>query len=146
MKVFRFMSDEEFKKFKEDKTLINYKKHNCNTTSIGFCFLSLDDFKPEYAIHFLNGLVNTEVCAIFEVDKKKLNKSKGKYAQVILQSDWRKMSIIEQYASFTKSFDAREYCTEKYNNKNFKLLRYTKDSHNYFGEDYPKWSWKDENL
>lgn len=52
MKVFRFMSKLEFEKYKNDITLINNKKHDGKTNSIGFCFLNIEEFTPEEAMHF----------------------------------------------------------------------------------------------
>ena len=109
MKVFRFMSKEEFEKFKKGEELVNNKVHTGHTTSIGFCFINIEDFEPEYAYHFLSGIVSPDICAIFETDEQ-LNRSQGTYAT--------------PYGDWFDSFVATEYCPKKYSNKNFKLLRY----------------------
>ena len=51
MKVFRFMSKVEFEKYKNNFILKNNKKHDRKTNSIGFCFLNVEDFTPEEAMH-----------------------------------------------------------------------------------------------
>ena len=62
MELFRFMSNEEFKKLKNGEILYNDTIHIGRTNSVGFCFLNLNEYKPEDAIHFLSGIVNAEVC------------------------------------------------------------------------------------
>lgn len=80
MQVFRFMSNYEFEQYRSGKTLINKKDHHQETkrrtNSIGFCFLDINDYKPEKALHFLSGIVNFDICAVFETDKI-LNKTWG---------------------------------------------------------------------
>lgn len=128
MKVFRFMSKEEFKKYKNGKLLINTTKHKAKTNSIGFCFFNLEDFEPEFAWKFMKGVVFPDVCAVFEVDKKMLNESYGIY------SDPNK-SVFELMNFIPKMIKVTEYCCTKYNNKDFKLIRYTKEI-NIFMQDF----------
>lgn len=119
MKVFRFMSKEEFEKFNNGETLYNYKQHNENkTTSTGFCFFNLKDYKPYETIHFLSGIVNFDVCAIFEVERNKLKERYGRY---------NKQNTMLIPCIFLQSFFATEYCTTEYSNKDFKLLKYSED-------------------
>lgn len=136
MKVFRFMSNEEFEKYNAGKTLTNKTKHyrNTNTNSKGFCFLDLEEYAPEYAIHFLSGLVSTDICAIFEVDEKELIKSWGKYAKPI-------QNIKELFANWFEGFIANEYCATKYSKEKFKLIKHTKPV--LFDFDYKNWDWED---
>ena len=71
MRVFRFMSMDEFKKYQIGDTLSNDKKHpdyGQKTESVGFCFMVYDDYYPEYAYEFLSGIVSDDVCVVFEVD------------------------------------------------------------------------------
>lgn len=126
MKVFRFMSKEEFKKYKAGELLENNKKHESKTSSVGFCFFDIKDFEPKNAMHFLSGIVSFDVCAVFEVDKKILNKTYGVYASPI-----KRTGDIEELINLLKGlndkFTATEYCTTKYNNKDFKLVKYTEN-------------------
>lgn len=72
------MSREEFEKFNAGEVLYNNTRHNAKTSSIGFCFFDLKDHNPHEAVHFLSGLVNFDICAVFEADKSKL-KEKWEY-------------------------------------------------------------------
>ena len=47
MKLFRFMSKEEFNKYLKGEELINEIKHIGNTNSKGFCFMNLEDYYAE---------------------------------------------------------------------------------------------------
>lgn len=81
MKVFRFMSKEEYIKLINGEKLVNTIKHKAHTTSIGFCFMNLKNDIPEVAFHYLIGLVCPDVCVIFNVKNKKiLTKGYGRYA------------------------------------------------------------------
>ena len=132
MKVIRFMSIDELNKFINGKELVNNKRHEANTGSTGFCFLNEEEFEPEYAYKFLNGIVNADLCAEFETDEKNLNKSWGIYS--------------DPYGSFFSTITITEYCTNKYSNKNFKLLRIAKIKYNSYNyEDEFSW-YKDISL
>ena len=83
MKVFRFMSNEEYEKLMKGENLVNESKHKAHTTSVGFCFMDLKDNPPEVAFHYLIGLVSPEVCVIFNVKNKSiLNKAYGRYTDI----------------------------------------------------------------
>ena len=125
MKLFRFMSKEEFNKYLKGEELINEIKHIGNTNSKGFCFMNCEDYEPEYAYQFLSGVVDTEVCVVFETNKK-LTKSYGEYA--------------DPYGSFFDSFVSDEYCTEKYSKKDFKLIKYCYDFDKKWYQD-KEWKW-----
>ena len=112
MKVFRFMSINELKKYLNGEELINNKKHKAHTDSEGFCFMNSEDEDPEFAYDFLNGIVSDDLCAEFKTDKKNLNKSWGMYA--------------DPYGKFFDTITVDEYCTKKYSYGNFKLLRIAK--------------------
>lgn len=139
MQVFRFMSREEFRKYYFGETLINTKNHhnefNQRTNSIGFCFLNLEDFKPEEAMHFLTGIVNTQICAIFDTDKK-LRQTYGRYHCLNEKPKLKVFSNYDEMIKYENAFIATEYCTTKYSNKDFKLIRYT--APNWFTD---KWKW-----
>lgn len=145
MKVFRFMSTEEFEKYRSGKKMknkTNHKKQNHRkTTSIGFCFLSLDDFEPEYAYKFLSGIVTDDVCAVFEVDENKLKQSEARYNKPLSdeedKAEMEKLNLKGDFLDFLLSslevmkdltsngcMMAKEYCCTKYNNKDFKLIKY----------------------
>lgn len=81
MQIFRFMSVKEFALYLSGRKLINNTKHKRPTNSVGFCFLSLGQYKPEQAFHFLTGIVSCDVCVVFEVDRSKIIKSWGKYSK-----------------------------------------------------------------
>lgn len=74
MKLFRFMSKEEFRKLVNGEELENNKVHEGKTNSIGFCFMKEDICNiPEYAYNYLSGIVSKDICVKFEteIDLKK---------------------------------------------------------------------------
>jgi len=127
MKIFRFMSLEEFEKYKKGETLENKKIHKDKTNSIGFCFLDTKDFKVEDAMHFLSSIVSFDICAIFETKEKNLKKSYGIYAKPIKSTDNPMEDLIKILFDFNERFTATEYCTTSYNNKDFKLIKYSEN-------------------
>lgn len=128
MKLFRFMSKEEFNKYLKGEKLINETKHIGYTNSKGFCFMNLEDYEPEYAYQFLSGVVDTGVCVVFETNEI-LTKSYGGYA--------------EPYGDFFDSFVSNEYCTEEYSNNDFKLIKYCYDFDEKWYQD-KEWKWHHE--
>lgn len=128
MKLFRFMSKEEFNKYLKGEKLINETKHIGYTNSKGFCFMNLEDYEPEYAYQFLSGIVSTGVCVVFETNEI-LTKSYGGYA--------------EPYGDFFDSFVSNEYCTEEYSNNDFKLIKYCYDFDEKWYQD-KEWKWHHE--
>lgn len=126
MKVFRFMSNEEFQKYKCGSKLKNAKVHKGKTNSIGFCFLNLDEYKPEEAMHFLSGIVSYDICAVFETTKK-LNKTYGVYAKPLEFDEDIILDLINLFNGWSEKFTATEYCCTSYSNKDFKLLKYSKN-------------------
>ena len=133
MRVFRFMNTIEFLKFMQGEELRNTTKHKAKTDSIGFCFLKMDDVAPEYAWRFLKGAIIPDLCAVFEVDEKMLKKGYGIY------SDPNK-SLYELMNFIPKSITVPEYSTTQYNNKEFKIIKYTKYKLNLF-QRYEKFEW-----
>lgn len=125
MKLFRFMSKNEFDAYMNGDTLKNDVKHKGYTNSKGFCFMNLEDYEPEYAYSFLSGIVSPKVCVVFETDKI-LTESYGRYA--------------DPYGSFLDSFISDEYCIEEYSNNDFKLIKYCYDfdEKHWLDED---WTW-----
>ncbi len=126
MKVFRFMSNEEFKKYKNGETLINNTIHEAKTNSIGFCFLNIKEFEPEEAMHFLSGIVAFDVCAVFET-KDKMQKTYGVYAKPIKRTGNPMEDLLNIFSGFTDTFTANEYCTTEYNKETMKLLKYSEE-------------------
>ena len=110
------------------ENLFNNTKHPAKTNSVGFCFFNIDDFKPEEAMHFLSGIVNFDICAVFETDKN-LDKTYGVYAKPLEQTEDVIEDLFNLLLGFksTEGFQATEYSTTSYNNKTFKLLKYTEN-------------------
>lgn len=144
MKIFRFMSNNEFEKYRSGETLRNNTIHKGKTNSVGFCFFNIDDFKPERAMHFLSGVATLEVCAVFETNKA-LNKTKGTYAKLPKSTGNVFVDYMRIINGMIDKFDAVEYCTNKYNSRNFKLLKYSKDIWDQWkpGEEESKIIWKE---
>ena len=142
MQVFRFMSKVEFEKYKNNFTLKNSKKHEQKTNSIGFCFLNIEDYTPEEAMHFLSGIVSFDVCAVFETEEK-LQKTYGVYAKPIKPSDNPMEDLIKLLCGFNERFTADEYCTTQYNKKKMKLIKYSEDIWKQWNpsEQQPKLKW-----
>ena len=132
MKVFRFMSYEEFKKYKEGQVLENNTKHVGKTNSMGFCFLNVDEIDVKQALHFLSGIASFEICAVFET-KKKLNKTYGEYAKPI--KDFDKQNPLQFYHDLImlsqdipeNRMRINEYCTKKYSKADFRLIKYSEN-------------------
>ena len=143
MQIFRFMSIEEFRKYYLGETLINTRNHhefNQRTNSVGFCFFDLKDFKPEQAMHFLTGIVNTQICAIFDTDKK-MKQSYGRYHCLNKKPKLNVFSTYDDMIEYENAFIATEYCTTKYSNKDFKLIKYTIPN---WSTDEWKWIYKED--
>lgn len=130
MKLFRFMSNEEFQKYRSGKVLKSKKDHHKiskrRTNSKGFCFFNINDYTPEEAIHFLSGIVSFDICAVFETNKE-LRKTYGVYAKPITSDGDMLSMFIKLYSGWEESFTADEYCITEYDKKSFKLLKYSKD-------------------
>lgn len=120
MEVFRFMSLKEFKNLIKGKDLINKTKHSGRTNSQGFCFMKTIDNSPEEAFEFLSGVVSDEVCVIFNT-RKRLKKTWGVYA--------------DPYGMFFDTITEDEYCTDKYNNKDFEIVKCA------IPDMFKEWSW-----
>lgn len=122
MKIFRFMSKNEFDKLIQGEILKNNKIHQGNTNSIGFCFMKVEDNTPEFAYEFLSGIVSDDVCVVFETNKK-LTKSYGIYAN--------------PYGNFFSTITEDEYCIKEYNLKDFKIIKMAIPKY-----DEEKWKWE----
>lgn len=126
MKVFRFMSKVEFEKYRNDFTLKNNKKHEGRTNSIGFCFLNLEEYKPEEAMHFLSGIATFDVCAVFETNEN-LNRTYGIYARPIKSTGNPMEDLVNLLCGFNDRFKANEYCITEYDKNKMRLIKYSED-------------------
>lgn len=129
MRVFRFMSNEEFEKYINGETLINNTNHKNNkfrTSSDGFCFFNEEAIDIKEAIHFLSGIVNFDVCAVFETDISTLHKGYGIYAKPLKSTG---NFAIDLYNVLTnrETIKRTEYSTKQYNKKTFKLIKFSKN-------------------
>ena len=145
MKIFRFMSKVEFEKYKKNFTLKNNKKHEGKTNSVGFCFLNIEDFTPEEAMHFLSGIATFDVCAVFETEEK-MQKTYGIYAKPLKSTGNPMEDLINLLMGFTDRFTADEYCITEYNKNNMKLLKYSENIWKQWNpaEAQTKLQWKEE--
>lgn len=130
MKLFRFMSYEEFKKYCKGAKMLNTTNHNKDnykkTNSIGFCFFNYAEYKPEEMLHSVFGIVSCNICCIFETDRKNVRRTYGRYSQAINKDSLERRTII-----------AHEYCTIEYDKDTFKLLKYAIPD--WF--NWEKWNW-----
>lgn len=130
MKLFRFMSFEEFKKYCDGELLINNTNHNKDnnqmTNSIGFCFFNYAQHKPEEILHSVFGIATCNICAIFETDRKNVRRTHGRYSQPIDRDTTKRRTIV-----------AHEYCTTEYDNKSFKLISWSIPE----WSNWDKWDW-----
>ena len=130
MKLFRFMSYEEFKKYCKGAKMLNTNNHNKDnykkTNSIGFCFFNYAEYKPEEMLHSVFGIVSCNICCIFETDRKNVRRTYGRYSQAINKDSLERRTII-----------AHEYCTIEYDKDTFKLLKYAIPD--WF--NWEKWNW-----
>lgn len=130
MTVFRFMSNDEFQKYKSGKVMKSKKDHakvyHKRTNSKGFCFFNIEDFTPEEALHFLSGIVSFDVCAVFETEEK-LTKTYGVYAKPIENDGDMLKLYINLLFGWEESFTADEYCINQYDKRSFKLVKYSRD-------------------
>lgn len=142
MYLFRFMSNDEFQKYRSGKVMKSKKEHykyGNKTNSKGFCFLNYSEYKPEYAFHFLSGIINPEICAVFKVEDNIVKKTWGKYGVPV--KNMTKEEFYKRMMGLGNTFIANEYCTTEYSKRNFKLVKYTIPD--WFNWD--KWKWEECN-
>lgn len=136
------MSKLEFIKLCNGEILTNNTKHYENSASFstGFCFLNYDEYKPEYARHFLSGVVDDEMCVIFDT-KNILENSIGLYAKPLSIEEYKKMTILDLFDfSNIETIRVKEYCTTKYSKKEFKIIKYCEcPQHNIFNTGDFEW-------
>lgn len=120
------MSKLEFIKLCNGEILTNNTKHYENSASFstGFCFLNYDEYKPEYALDFLSGIADVEMCVVFETNME-LCETMGIYVKPLPLEKYKKMSLLELLDfSNIEAMKVKEYCTEKYSKKDFEILKY----------------------
>lgn len=133
------------KNFKIGEKLYNNTKHKAKTNSEGFCFINEKDFTPEEAVHFLSGIVSFDICAVFETNEK-LKKTYGIYAKPIKRSEDFMNNLINILLNVNETITIDEYCINEYDNKKFKLLKYSKDIWKQWNpaENQANLKWEDE--
>lgn len=111
MRVTRFCSIQEYRKFVSGENLTNNTDHfrggRGGSISVGFCFTEDD---PKTAWRYLKGIVYPEICMVLEIDQSLLNESRGKYADYSNGQDGSHACL------------QKEWCTTQYSNKTAKLI------------------------
>lgn len=132
MILHRFMSEAEYEVLIAGGRLMNatdhHKEHGRKTTSVGFCFFPED---PDKAIHWLNGIVNTEVCVTLDIDESLLTESMGTYRDDE-KDDIEGMSLLELMFTPAPQIERKEYCLTEYSLDVAKVLGMTTEYVNYF--------------
>lgn len=131
MKLFRFMSAREAFEYFGGHNLKNNTHHTGRTNSVGFCFFPLDQDEPETAFRYMQGVVDMDVCIVFEVDDKTLSKMKKGYG------------VYSSYKEGWKWGDTQElveYSITEYNNIDFKPVKVCFGCAKYYYNN-KKWSW-----
>lgn len=131
MKLFRFMSKEEFDKYIKNEKLVNNTDHakaGQKSNSIGFCFFNYAHYKPEEMLHSLTGIVDFDVCCIFETERNNVKRTYGRYSKAISKNSFIRETII-----------AHEYCTTEYSKGNFKLLKHSIP----VWDNWDNWKWEE---
>jgi hypothetical protein len=126
------MSEAEYEVLIAGGRLMNatdhHKEHGRKTTSVGFCFFPED---PDKAIHWLSGIVNTEVCVTLDIDESLLTESTGTYRDDE-NDDIEGMSLLELMFTPAPQIERKEYCLTEYSLDVAKVLGMTTEYVNYF--------------
>ena len=132
MILHRFMSEAEYEVLIAGGKLMNatdhHKEHGRKTTSVGFCFFPED---PDKAIHWLSGVVNTEMCVTLDIDDSLLTESTGIYRddeKDVIEG----MSLFELMFTPAPQIERKEYCLTEYSLNVAKVLDATTKYQNYF--------------
>ena len=132
MILHRFMSEAEYEVLIAGGKLMNatdhHKEHGRKTTSVGFCFFPED---PDKAIHWLSGVVNTEMCVTLDIDDSLLTESTGIYRDDE-KDDIEGMSLLELMFTPAPQIERKEYCLTEYSLNVAKVLDATTKYQNYF--------------
>ena len=134
MTLHRFMSAAEYEILiaggKLTNTTDHHKERGNKTTSVGFCFFPED---PDKAIHWLSGIVNTEVCVTFDIDESLLTESTATYRDNE-KDNIEGMSFLDLIFLPAPQIERKEYCMTEYSLKVAKVLSATTEYHDYFGK------------
>jgi len=126
------MSEAEYEVLIAGGKLMNatdhHKEHGRKTTSVGFCFFPED---PDKAIHWLSGVVNTEMCVTLDIDDSLLTESTGIYRDDE-KDDIEGMSLLELMFTPAPQIERKEYCLTEYSLNVAKVLDATTKYQNYF--------------
>lgn len=121
IRLIRFMSKEEFDKYKAGEILTNYTDHKrdlgARTGSKGFCFFLIGDdlTEADRMLRYLHGIATLDKVLVAETARKNVRESLGEYLDTektlddVFNSDKPKVPMIER----------TEYCTTWYSNRNF---------------------------
>jgi hypothetical protein len=138
MKVYRYMSSEELKKFQKGEEILPLIDHKASgkATDAGkeLCFLperilfkdsrgTLNTFTPIEAYEFMSGVVSDEFLIEFEVlNKAMFKEGSARYA--------------DPYGAFFDTIRIKELRTNKYSNKELKIIKaFIPDSFDEFKEE-----------
>lgn len=106
----------------------DHKERGKKTTSVGFCFFPEP---PDKAIHWLSGIVNTEVCVTFDIHESLLTESTATYRDSE-KDNIEGMSFLELIFSPAPQIERKEYCMTEYSLKVAKVLSVTTEYRDYF--------------
>lgn len=124
MKLYRYMSAQEFNDLCIGMDMVNENPHECcATNSIGFCFLGEHTkehygdrvFSPTDCYDFLSGIVSPDVLVEFDAPDDAVSESYGTYADPD-DYDCDLFNIAR--------IGITEYCTTHYSRDTFRPLRY----------------------
>lgn len=140
MKVYRYMSLNEFYKLTNGLDLVNNADHSkkSRTVSEGFCFLpenvtfysdvinAEEIVSPDVAFEFMKGIVCDDILVEMEIDQALLTESFGVYA--------------DPYSFDGYTILIKEYTLKKYNWNIAEVIRYAIKDHSLIG-----WKWYNYN-
>lgn len=118
MKYVRFMGPEELQKYETGQILENHTDWSRRgSTSKGFCFFS-DTVPPEERIEYLTGVVDMQLCCIFEpVGPLAMTIGFGRYR------DPERDTMENFVTGIIPTVTRKEYSIEWYSNKTLKLIQ-----------------------
>ena len=120
MRVCRFMSEEEYQKYRTGQVLRNttdqrYEWHG--SSAKGFCFFEVGKAHdtPEERMRYLKGIASMDRCVIMDTTAY-MHKSSAKY-----RNPWMAYGrcLLDNVPTMTRS----EYSTTEYSRENFRLVR-----------------------
>lgn len=161
MKLYRFMSCEEFEKLLSGEVLVNNTDHSeeNDTDSVGFCFLP-ETISIKFPLEMtfegwkmggvLGGIVSDDILVAFET-KAKLHKGYGGYAAptFVVEAEEDIMEAMEEdedndeysFFEYEDEITITEYSVTSYSLKNFKVIGFIPARH--FDSDWETPDWMD---